>query len=120
MEWLTISQIKRGSKTAKGALKASYEHWCQLYDATAKELRRELKKIGILFLIQTVVYVSITVIKICKIETAPVVSLVIIVPNQNQLLCGEMRARPERLTNGHQRLRTSFIRNVDYWSHRKN
>ena len=39
MKWLTISQIKRRSKTAKGALKVSYEHWCQLYSATAKELR---------------------------------------------------------------------------------
>lgn len=41
MKWLTIFQIKRRSKTAKGALKVSYEHWCQLYDATAKELREK-------------------------------------------------------------------------------
>lgn len=41
MKWLTISEIKRRSKTAKGALKVSYEHWCQLYDATGKELRAE-------------------------------------------------------------------------------
>lgn len=51
MKWLTISQIKRRSKTAKGALKVSYEHWCQLYDATAKELRAKLKKGSHLFLI---------------------------------------------------------------------
>jgi hypothetical protein len=44
MKWLTISQIKRRSKTAKGALKVSHEHWCQLYDATAKELRAEYKR----------------------------------------------------------------------------
>ena len=42
MKWLTIPQIKHRSKTAKGALKVSYEHWCQLYDATAKELRRKI------------------------------------------------------------------------------
>lgn len=40
MKWLTISQIKCRSKTAKGALKVSYEHWNQLYTATAKELRK--------------------------------------------------------------------------------
>lgn len=39
MKWLTIPQIKRRSKTYKGALKVSYEHWNQLYMATAKELR---------------------------------------------------------------------------------
>ena len=44
MKWLTISQIKRRSKTAKGALKVSYEHWNQLYTATAKELRAECKR----------------------------------------------------------------------------
>jgi hypothetical protein len=44
MKWLTIPQIKRRSKTAKGALKVSYEHWCQLYEATAKELRTKLKE----------------------------------------------------------------------------
>ena len=44
MKWLTISQIKRRSKTAKGALKVSCEHWCQLYDATAKELRAAYEK----------------------------------------------------------------------------
>lgn len=44
MKWLTISQIKRRSKTAKGALKVSYEHWNQLYTATAKELREALKE----------------------------------------------------------------------------
>lgn len=41
MKWLKISEIKRRSKTAKGALKVSYEHWNQLYMATAKELRAE-------------------------------------------------------------------------------
>lgn len=44
MRWLTIPQIKSRSKTAKGALKVSYEHWNQLYTATAKELRAALKK----------------------------------------------------------------------------
>ncbi len=44
MQWLTIPQIKRRSKTAKGALKVSYEHWNQLYTATAKELRAALKE----------------------------------------------------------------------------
>jgi len=44
MRWLTLTRIKRRSKTAKGALKVSYEHWCQLYDATAKELRVEFKR----------------------------------------------------------------------------
>lgn len=39
MKWLTISEIKRRSETAEGALKVSYEHWCQLYRATQKELR---------------------------------------------------------------------------------
>lgn len=46
MKWLTISEIKRRSKTAKGALKVSYEHWNQLYMATAKELRAERKRTG--------------------------------------------------------------------------
>ena len=50
MQWLTISQIKRRSKTAKGALKVSYEHWNQLYKATAEELRREYKKSSALVL----------------------------------------------------------------------
>lgn len=44
MKWLTISQITRRSKTAKGALEVSYEHWCQLYDAKAKELRVKYKR----------------------------------------------------------------------------
>ena len=44
MQWLTIPQIKRRSKTAKGALKVSYEHWNQLYTATAKELREAYAK----------------------------------------------------------------------------
>ncbi len=46
MKWLTISQIERRSKTAKGALKVSYEHWNQLYTATAKELRAEYARVG--------------------------------------------------------------------------
>ncbi len=45
MKWLTIPQIKRRSKTAKGALKVSYEHWNQLYTATAKELRAKVKEV---------------------------------------------------------------------------
>ena len=44
MNWLTIPQIKRRSKTAKDALKVSYEHWNQLYTATAKELRAEYER----------------------------------------------------------------------------
>lgn len=44
MKWLTISEINRRSKTAKGALKVSYEHWNQLYTATAKELRAKYKR----------------------------------------------------------------------------
>ncbi len=44
MKWLTIPQIKRRSKTAKGALKVSHEHWNQLYTATAKELREERER----------------------------------------------------------------------------
>ncbi len=44
MRWLTIPQIKRKSKTAKGALKVSHEHWNQLYTATAKELRAEYER----------------------------------------------------------------------------
>lgn len=44
MKWLTKSQIKRRSKTAKGALKVSYEHWNQLYTATAEELRVKYKR----------------------------------------------------------------------------
>ena len=44
IRWLTIPQIKHRSKTAKGALKVSYEHWCQLYDATTKELRAKYKR----------------------------------------------------------------------------
>lgn len=44
MKWLTISQIKRRSKTAQGALKVSYKHWNQFYMATAKELRAEFKR----------------------------------------------------------------------------
>lgn len=44
MKWLTMPQIKHRSKTAKGALKVSYEHWNQLYTATAKELGVEYEK----------------------------------------------------------------------------
>ena len=44
MQWLTIPQIKRRSKTAKGALKVSYEHWNQLCTATAKELRAKYEE----------------------------------------------------------------------------
>ena len=44
MKWLTKSQIKRRSKTAKDALKVSYEHWNQIYTATAKELREKYNK----------------------------------------------------------------------------
>ena len=44
MKWLTISQIERRSKTAKGALKVSYERWNQLYTATAEELRKEYER----------------------------------------------------------------------------
>ncbi len=50
MKWLTIPQIKRRSKTAKGALKVSYEHWNQLYTATAKELRAKYRKDNYLIL----------------------------------------------------------------------
>lgn len=39
MKWLTIKEIEAKSKTAEGALKVSYKHWCQLYTATQKELR---------------------------------------------------------------------------------
>jgi len=46
MKWLTKTEIERRSKTAKGALKVSYEHWCQLYTATAKELREEFQRTG--------------------------------------------------------------------------
>lgn len=46
MRWLTIPQIQNRSKTAKGALKVSYEHWNQLYTATAEELRAKVKKVG--------------------------------------------------------------------------
>ena len=53
MKWLTISQIKRRSKTAKGALKVSYEHWCQLYDATSKELREEDKRTSGCFILDS-------------------------------------------------------------------
>jgi len=42
MQWLTIEQIKRRSVTAEGALEVSYEHWNQLYTATAKELREKI------------------------------------------------------------------------------
>ena len=44
MKWLTIAQIKKRSNTADSALKVSYEHWNQLYTATAKELREKYIK----------------------------------------------------------------------------
>jgi len=44
MRWLTASEIKHRSKTAKSALKVSHEHWTQLYTATAKELRDECER----------------------------------------------------------------------------
>lgn len=39
MKWLTLTEIGRRARSKKGALEVSYEHWCQLYTATAKELR---------------------------------------------------------------------------------
>ena len=42
MKWLTLTEIGRRAKNKKGALEVSYEHWCQLYQATAKELRKAL------------------------------------------------------------------------------
>lgn len=46
MKWLTIKQIEARSKTAEGALKVSYEHWNQLFMATAKELRAKVEEVG--------------------------------------------------------------------------
>ena len=46
MKWLTLTEIGRRARSKKGALEVSYEHWCQLYDATAKELRAEINRIG--------------------------------------------------------------------------
>ena len=40
MKWLTLTEIGRRARSKKGALEVSYEHWCQLYQATAKELRQ--------------------------------------------------------------------------------
>ena len=40
MKWLTLTEIGRRARSKKGALEVSYEHWCQLYNATAKELRK--------------------------------------------------------------------------------
>ncbi|GAH15156.1 unnamed protein product [marine sediment metagenome] len=44
MKWLTLIEIGRRARSKRGALKVSYEHWCQLYDATAKELRAKHKE----------------------------------------------------------------------------
>jgi len=46
MKWLTLTEIGRRSRSKKGALEVSYEHWNQLYTATAKELRTEIKRTG--------------------------------------------------------------------------
>ena len=40
MKWLTLTEIGRRARSKKGALEVSYEHWCQLFSATASELRR--------------------------------------------------------------------------------
>ena len=44
MKWLTLTEIGRRARSKKGALEVSYEHWCQLYQATAKELRKAIKE----------------------------------------------------------------------------
>ena len=44
MKWLTLTEIGSKAKSKKGALEVSYEHWCQLYQATAKELRKAIKE----------------------------------------------------------------------------
>ena len=44
MNWLTMTEISKRAKSKKGALKVSYEHWNQLYQAPAKELREAIKK----------------------------------------------------------------------------
>ena len=46
MKWLTLTEIGRRARSKKGALEVSYEHWNQLYNATAKELRAEIDKVG--------------------------------------------------------------------------
>ena len=49
MKWLTLTEIGRRARSKKGALEVSYEHWCQLYQATAKELREEYERtVGLL------------------------------------------------------------------------
>lgn len=41
MDWLTIDQIQKAAKKSrKAALECSREHWRQLSEATAKELRQ--------------------------------------------------------------------------------
>ncbi len=44
MKWLTLTEIGRRARSKKGALEVSYEHWNQLYNATAKELRKAIKE----------------------------------------------------------------------------
>ena len=44
MKWLTLTEIGRRARSKKGALEVSYEHWCQLFSATAKELREKYEK----------------------------------------------------------------------------
>lgn len=46
MKWLTKTEIVRRARSKKGALEVSYEHWDQLYNATAKELRAEIDRVG--------------------------------------------------------------------------
>ena len=43
MEWLTLTEIGRRARSEKGALEVSYEHWNQLYEAKADELRAAIK-----------------------------------------------------------------------------
>lgn len=44
MKWLTLTEIGRRARSKKGALEVSWQHWNQLYMATAKELREEYEK----------------------------------------------------------------------------
>ena len=44
MKWLTLTEIGHRARSKKGALKVSYKHWNQLYQATAKELRKAYEK----------------------------------------------------------------------------
>lgn len=44
MKWLTLTEIRQRARSRRGALEVSWEHWNQLYNATAKELRAELKR----------------------------------------------------------------------------